>query len=346
MIGSTLGRRGLTRLAVLGIGAALAVVPGAAGRALGQNQPADPPHPGIEPTAVAATVEGSPILVGEVARTLRAAVAKRAVNPAALIVMQAQVLDQLVDRRIVQTYLDKNGIAATTGEIDQAIDAFKAKLAAQKLTLQNVLKEQGLTEDDLRAQAAWELSWKRYLVKHLTDDALERYFEEHRKEFDGSKIQASHILLRPPRSGDGTALAALVAQAQDIRRQIVSGEINFEEAARRYSAGPSRHNGGQLGSFPRHGVMLEPFSRAAFALDVGGLSQPVHTRFGVHLIYCTGVEPGDKQWTDVRDQLEPPVTQDLFTRLAQQQRPTADVKFTGVLPYVDPQTHKLVAPGG
>jgi NIMA-interacting peptidyl-prolyl cis-trans isomerase 1 len=49
----------------------------------------------------------------------------------------------------------------------------------------------------------------------------------------------------------------------------------------------SAKRGGDLGWF-EHGTMQKPFSDAAFALDVGELSQVVDTDSGVHLILRTG----------------------------------------------------------
>lgn len=48
----------------------------------------------------------------------------------------------------------------------------------------------------------------------------------------------------------------------------------------------SAKRGGDLGLFGR-GAMQKPFEDAAFALKVGGLSQPVDTDSGVHIILRT-----------------------------------------------------------
>lgn len=59
---------------------------------------------------------------------------------------------------------------------------------------------------------------------------------------------------------------------------------DFKELARKYSddkqSGPS---GGELGFFAR-GAMVPAFDQAAFALEVGGVSEVVETDFGFHII--------------------------------------------------------------
>ena len=67
-----------------------------------------------------------------------------------------------------------------------------------------------------------------------------------------------------------------------LRERILSGE-SFEELAMEYSDDPSGRNGGYLGSFGP-GEMTYAFEYAAFALEIGELSEPVVTPFGVHLI--------------------------------------------------------------
>ena len=58
---------------------------------------------------------------------------------------------------------------------------------------------------------------------------------------------------------------------------------NFAELAKTDSEGPSGPSGGDLGWFGK-GVMVPEFEAAAFALEVGVVSDPVKSPFGYHLI--------------------------------------------------------------
>ena len=57
----------------------------------------------------------------------------------------------------------------------------------------------------------------------------------------------------------------------------------FMGLAKEHSDCNSHKRGGDLGSFGR-GRMQKPFEEAAFALNIGQLSEPVETDSGVHLI--------------------------------------------------------------
>ncbi len=88
---------------------------------------------------------------------------------------------------------------------------------------------------------------------------------------DVTEVRASHILVKTR------------PEAVKIRKEIINGDISFEEAAEKYSLCPSSANGGDLGYFKR-GQMVQPFSDVAFDLRVGQISDPVGTKFGWHLI--------------------------------------------------------------
>ena len=67
------------------------------------------------------------------------------------------------------------------------------------------------------------------------------------------------------------------------RRQIESGARSFEDIARQFSEDGSAAAGGDLG-WSAPGVMVPEFEEAMNALQPNGLSAPVVSRFGVHLI--------------------------------------------------------------
>jgi peptidyl-prolyl cis-trans isomerase SurA len=95
-----------------------------------------------------------------------------------------------------------------------------------------------------------------------------------------TQTRARHILLRP-----SPQLSADLARQRlaDMRAQIEAGSNNFEALARQYSEDGSAAQGGDLG-WVNPGAFVPEFEEALNRLPVGGLSQPVTTRFGVHLI--------------------------------------------------------------
>jgi peptidyl-prolyl cis-trans isomerase SurA len=97
------------------------------------------------------------------------------------------------------------------------------------------------------------------------------------------QARVRHILLRPsPQLSAEQAQARLAA----YRRAIENNSSTFEDLARRYSEDGSAGQGGDLG-WASPGMMVPEFEQAMNRLPVGGLSAPVASRFGWHLIQVT-----------------------------------------------------------
>jgi peptidyl-prolyl cis-trans isomerase C len=114
------------------------------------------------------------------------------------------------------------------------------------------------------------------------DSAAREYYLLHQGEFLAPEmVSASHILVRGKTDEE---LAAALEKIQHVKKLIDSGELSFEDAARKYSNDGSAGKGGDLGEFAR-GQMVVPFEQSVFSLEKEGqVSEPVKTRFGYHLI--------------------------------------------------------------
>jgi parvulin-like peptidyl-prolyl isomerase len=76
--------------------------------------------------------------------------------------------------------------------------------------------------------------------------------------------------------------------AQQIAERARKGE-DFAELAKEYSDGPSAERGGNLGIWQK-GRMIPQFDAAIEKLPIGGISDPVETPFGYHVILRKPVE--------------------------------------------------------
>lgn len=309
------------------------------------------PEPDLTPrqadnsAEVAAIVNDEPITIGEVNELVASVLQGRPVNPAALAQVQAEVLAQLIDRTVILQFLKSSGKLLPDSVIDQAMAELKKQATERKVDFDKMLVDRKLTQEQFRKQLVWQLNWGQYAQTALKDSTLKTYFEIHRREFDGSEVRVSHILLPPDDNSDVQETERLKRRASKLREQITSGKISFEDAAAKFSSGPSRHKGGDMGFIPRSGMMLEPFAAAAFKLDKGKLSEPVVTSYGVHLIKVTDIKPGHRTWVESKEQLRAPATQDLFEKLAAKERDQAHVTFTGKIPHFRIGTHELVKGG-
>lgn len=295
--------------------------------------PAFPPT-AAEPTTArtpAAHVDRTTIYVDQVEQTL-ARLPQHAAAAADPETLRRQVLEQLINRQLVLAFLAERSYAASREDVELELRRFEARLAARQRRLADYLAQTALSGAELRAQLLWRLSWQRYLAVNVNDATLASYFQQHRRDWDGTRIRAAHVFWKVAEPLDHQAVAEATAQADAVRRRIVAGQLTFAEAAQQHSQAPTTEQGGQIGWIDRHEPMPEPFSRAAWQLEPGQISPPVITPFGVHLIRCEEIEPGTRQWQDVREPLARALADYLFHWLAERQRRGAVIEYTAAIP--------------
>lgn len=95
-----------------------------------------------------------------------------------------------------------------------------------------------------------------------------------------TQTRVRHIVLRPSQA---LSIDAAERRILEIRQQIASGAKTFEEMARQYSEDGSAQAGGDLG-WASPGSFVPEFEEAMDKLPLSGLSGPVRSRFGIHLI--------------------------------------------------------------
>lgn len=298
------------------------------------------PPPGI----VAATVAGKPIDSAEVNRLVKQTLRGRPASKAALPGLEANALESIVNRHVVEAVLDKQKISVTDDEIDKTLAEREKSLRKTDSNLAEVRAQNGVTAQQMRDEIRWELRWAKFLRQAITEKALQQYFDAHRQEFDATELRVSHIVLRPDGNLDVEELDRLVSQAERIRNEIIGELTTFEEAAKKYSDGPSRLKGGDLGFIKRRGVMPEEFSDAAFKLKKDEISEPVKSHLGVHLIKCTDIRAGQKTLNDVRREIMPEVRLEIFKQIAMAARGSVEIEYSDAFPHLNPEDGSLIKP--
>ncbi len=137
----------------------------------------------------------------------------------------------------------------------------------------------------------------------VTDDALHKVYDEAIKQMgEKEEVHARHILIRA-KAGDEKASEEARKKVEAIITKLKGGE-DFEKLAKESTEDPSgKANGGDLGYFTKD-QMVPEFSKVAFELKKGGISDPVKTQFGWHVIKVEDkrTKPPPK-FEEVKDQL-------------------------------------------
>ncbi len=117
----------------------------------------------------------------------------------------------------------------------------------------------------------------------VSDEDIFFYFEENPERFEtAEKVEARHILIKLDETASEAEDADAFKRAREVYEKAAAGE-DFATLAQTYSEGPTKENGGYLGTFEQQS-MVKPFGDKAFSMEAGEISEPVRTQFGWHVI--------------------------------------------------------------
>ena len=142
-----------------------------------------------------------------------------------------------------------------------------------------------------------------------------------------TQTQVRHILLR---SDPKVPTAEAVAKLAEYKRRVQSGSADFATLAKDNSQDGSAKDGGDLG-WSRPGQFVPEFEEAMDRLAPGQISDPVVSRFGVHLIQVEGRREAKLSQTELREaaraELRDKKADEAFATWAQEVRARAYVEY-------------------
>jgi len=219
----------------------------------------------------------------------------------------AKLLQDAIDEILILQKAEDSGIKAPSAWIDEAIDGIKKD---NKITtddqMQEALAREGLTLAELRSNIERGVL-RRIVMQRDVQPRIEASDSEVKAEYE--KVKATEFTKAPtvslqeiliPEDKGGLELAReVVAKAR-------AGE-DFEALARTYSTAPSRSHGGDLGQL-NQGELAPALEKAAFAMPVGEVSEPLKVESGYRVIRVTAktsgsTAPYDAVKDKVRDRL-------------------------------------------
>jgi peptidyl-prolyl cis-trans isomerase C len=190
------------------------------------------------------------------------------------------------------------------------------------IVLAQAAEQQKLDDNpDVKRQVAFERN--KVLMEALlrkagkaaqTDDAMHQVYDDAVKKMaPEEEVHARHILV--PTEDEAKAIEAQL-----------KGGADFAALAKEKSKDPGAANGGDLGYFTKD-QMVPEFADAAFKLDKGQISDPVHTQFGWHIIKVEDkrIKP-TPTYDEVKGQLENYVAHRAQAQLVDNLRKTAKIE--------------------
>ncbi|MFB6356757.1 MAG: peptidylprolyl isomerase [bacterium] len=224
--------------------------------------------------------------------------------------MRKKIKQKIINRHVTQLILEKKadeaGIEVSEQEVQNQYDSMVKKRSRSEKMFLKKLKRAGKSKDDILKRIRNGLRIQKYVENQIdeptvTEQEIKQAYKRNKRRFKKPhRVRARHILFKTRNRSETEARK----KAQKAKKQLDQG-ANFKKLARKKSEDPkSKKKGGDLGYFSKR-KMLPPFSKAAFSLQMGEISDPVKTRFGYHIIKKTGdKKAGMKSLSEVRDKLK------------------------------------------
>lgn len=217
---------------------------------------------------IAAVVNGEMITLHSLRTHTAAELARQKIaqdDPRAPAVMKS-MLDAMINDILIRQEATRYKITVSDQEVDSEIRRIVQNSHTTQAAFEEQLVKQGTTiallreniRDSMLRQRMTTLMIARKVV--VTNDEVAEYYERHKSAFSGERsVDFSVIVFKPD------------VKAENIYKQLESGTLSFEDAARKYSRDSSSAAGGRIGVLPAG--QLPPNIRSLFSGMVkGGLS--------------------------------------------------------------------------
>lgn len=228
--------------------------------------------------------------------------------------LQRRVLEELINKKLVEEFAAKSGIQASDEEVDRAVQDVMVRNNLTRERLEAALRQDGLTFEEYRAQIREQIVKAKLINREVrpnigvSDDAVREYYLNHPEQFKTEQgVVLRHIMFRLPKHPGDKTIQDTLKKARSVRQEYLDGRP-FEELARRYSQDEATAGqGGMLGFFRREDLIPE-FREAVERLSESEVSEPIRTPTGIHLVKVeertTGaLRPFEKVKDEIRSRL-------------------------------------------
>jgi parvulin-like peptidyl-prolyl isomerase len=271
--------------------------------------------PSIDPTQVAATVNGKPIYEKDLMQLTMSRVPKAtADNPRAAGMIKAQRLQNLefmIDAALLDELIDQDKVTITDAELHAIIkDEYAAYLKANGYTPEEfeslMLQTRSMPVDEflkqrrndpgfLRDQRQYKWLRKQFPDFEPANDDVTAFYDNNaeRRYKHEDRVRVRQIVIQVDGVGDD-AKAAARKKAEDVLAKARAPGADFAALARQYSSAQSAAVGGEVGYVTRTGHTDPAIVEIAFKLEPGQVSDVLETGAGFHIVQVVDHKPAEQ----------------------------------------------------
>ncbi len=227
------------------------------------------------------------------------------------------VLEQLITSEILMELAQKQGLAATEGEVEDNFTQAKSQVTEDEFIRQ--LKSRCLTPDDFKQEVRQKLTIEKLLNREvkakvtITDQDVTDYFNQNRAQYNIAETtyHLARIIVTPRkdpqilnRKNDDATTDAEAKRKTAVLIEKLNAGADFAQLALDYSEDPTTsRTGGDMGFVPESGLdSADPaLKKAVLALKPGQTSGVIFVKDTYYILKLLAKEaPGQRELSDTQ----------------------------------------------
>ena len=193
-----------------------------------------------------------------------------------------ELLNFLIDEKLIRQIARESGIRVTDADVDNAIENLRLQNNLTEEQFNQALEQQGFTEAQYRNDLKRQLLRLKVMnqrvrarVNVTEEEVRARYEEKARETGNELSLDVSHIMIPVEEGSSATEVAAIRQQADGIRAELTAD--NFEEKAQELG-------GGEIGWVSPDDLPPE-LGQSLVRLKAGEISTPIRGNTGFHIFH-------------------------------------------------------------
>ena len=247
--------------------------------------------------------------------------------------IKQEVISYMIDNEVVYQQAQKEKIKVTDDEVNQKYSQIEKMLDTNQ-EYKKLLDDAGVDEDYLKETIKKDLAVQKYRENFeqdlkVTDKEVEKYYKEHKDDFKEESVEAYHILVSTlddnNKPVEDSKKEELKSKAESLLKEIKNGG-DFEKIAKENSDDKSSgKKGGYLGYFTKDSKNAQ-FTKEAFKLEKGQVSDVFETPFGYEIVKVTNKKTEQKSLEDSREEIVNRILADKYLDQVNSLREKSDVQ--------------------
>mgnify|MGYP001417508640 CR=1 FL=1 len=237
-----------------------------------------------------------------------------------------QIVESLIEEQLKLQEAKRNKLVVTEEEVAEGFKtvANQNKYSPEEFT--GLMKKAGISPDTLTNQIKAQLSWNKVIKEMLrnqvdvSDSDVNTRIERMKTKIGQTEYLAAEIYLP---LGNPKQAAQIQQFAQKMASELQAKKAPFGPVAVQFSKAAGAEKGGSLG-WVQEGQLQPEIEKALFALEEGGVSNPIRLNDGIHILNLQKKRTITDESIPARDELTNMIGMERLDRV--QQRTLLDLK--------------------